>query len=226
MGGTRARVLIVEDDRAMVGMLAMALGGDDCEIQTAYDGASALRRFETDRPDVVILDLKLPDMRGEDVCRHMLATAPVPILVLSGTSGEEHVARLLDLGADDYLAKPFRSAELLARVRAALRRATLPRRPRGQLVVGELVVDVAQHYVLSRGRPLQLSPTEFRLLERLASRMGELVTHAELISAAWPADAKADHERLKPHVARLRRKLAAGGAPTPRSVRGLGYQLD
>lgn len=223
--GTRARVLIVEDDRAMVGLLAMLLGNQDCEVQVAYDGATALRRHAEERPDAVILDLSLPDMPGEEVCREILARGGTAVLVVSGRHDERDVTRLLDLGADDYVTKPFRHDELISRIRAAMRRRPRSARERGRIVVDGLVVDTARHDVVSHGRPLRLSPIEFRLLEQLARREGEVVTHAELAAAAWPDSGENGPALLKPHVARLRRKLASGGAPIPRSVRGLGYQL-
>lgn len=218
------RVLVVDDDRAFVGVLAMTLAGADCEVHIAYDGATALRRYADSHPDVVILDLGLPDLSGEEVCRRIRAAGGTPILILSGRKEEKEVAHLLDAGADDYLTKPFAQSELLARVRAALRRAAPGARAR--IVVDGLVVDAARHQVTANGRSVQLTPTEFRLLERLAAREGELVTHEELLAAGWPDGREADPQSLRPHLARLRRKLVHGGAPHLRSVRGLGYALS
>lgn len=222
-GDSPTRVLVVDDDRAFVGVLAMTLATADCEVHIAYDGATALRRYADSHPDLVILDLGLPDLSGEEVCRRIRAAGGTPILILSGRKEENDVARLLDVGADDYLTKPFAQSELLARVRAALRRAVSGTRSR--IVVDGLVVDAARHQVTAHGRSVQLTPIEFRLLERLASREGELVTHGELLAAGWPDGRDADPQSLRPHVARLRKKLAHGGAPGPRSVRGLGYRL-
>lgn len=219
----RPRVLVVEDDRALVGMLTLILGTEDCEVQTAYDGASALRRYRAEPPDLVILDLGLPDATGEELCRRLVARGSAPVLILSGRKDEATVAALLDAGADDYVTKPFRSVELLARVRAALRRKVSPARTR--VVIAGLVIDLARHDVRAAGERLDLTPIEFRLLKVLATRDGDVVTHSELAAAAWPRAADPDRRLVKPHVARLRRKLAGHGAPLPRSVRGFGYQL-
>ncbi len=222
-GDPPTRVLVVDDDRAFVGVLAMTLANADCEVYIAYDGATALRRYADSHPDVVILDLGLPDLSGEEVCRRIRAGGDTPILILSGRKEEDDVARLLDVGADDYLTKPFAQNELLARVRAALRRAVSGPRPR--IVVDGLVVDAARHRVTANGRSLQLTPIEFRLLERLASREGELVSHGELLAAGWPDGREADPQSLRPHLARLRKKLTHGSGPDLHSVRGLGYRL-
>jgi two-component system, OmpR family, KDP operon response regulator KdpE len=218
------RVLVVDDDRAFVGVLAMTLASVDCEVHIAYDGGTALRRYADSQPDAVILDLGLPDLSGEEVCRGIRASGATPILVLSGRKEEKEIARLLDAGADDYLTKPFGSSELLARVRALLRRAAPAQRRR--IVVDGLVVDVAGHQATANGSTLELTPIEFRLLERLASREGELVPHGDLLAAGWPDGRRADPQSLRPHLARLRRKLVRGGAPDLKSVRGLGYRLS
>lgn len=218
-------VLIVDDDRSMVGMLASLLGDEGYDLVTAYDGEQALRRHGEDPSDLVILDRRLPRLDGDEVCRRIRAGSDTPILMLTGERGSEERAKLLDLGADDYLEKPFGKRELLARVRALLRRGAGPRRAAGPLRVGPLVVDARTHRATIDGKALQLTPTEFRLLAALAARAGEVVDRRALLRAAWPDERDPDPEWLKAHLARLRAKLDAAGAPVPTNVRGVGYRL-
>lgn len=218
-------ILIVDDDRAMVGMVAALLGSEGYDLLTAYDGESALRRHAEELPDLVILDRKLPKLAGDEVCKRIRATAPTPILMLTGEKGEEERVKLLDLGADDYLEKPFGRKELLARVRALLRRAEHSAAPAAATDVGGLVIDARAHSARMGGAELLLTPTEFRLLTALATRAGELVDRKALLRAGWPDERDPDPEWLKAHLARLRAKLEAAGAPVPTNVRGVGYKL-
>lgn len=218
-------VLIVDDDRAMVGMVASLLGDEGYDLVTAYDGEQALKRHGDDPPDLVILDRRLPRLDGDEVCKRIRATSDTPILMLTGERGSDERAKLLDLGADDYLEKPFSRKELLARVRALLRRSLGAKRSTGAARVGGLVVDPRTHKATIDGEPLGLTPTEFRLLAALASRAGEVVDRRTLLRAAWPDERDPDPEWLKAHLARLRSKLEAGGAPVPTNVRGVGYRI-
>lgn len=218
-------ILIVDDDRGMVGMVAALLGGEGHDLTTAYDGEAALRRHADESPDLVILDRRLPHLSGDEVCRRIRATADTPILMLTGEKGTEQRAKLLDLGADDYLEKPFGRNELLARVRALLRRAAATPRPTPAGRVGPLEVDVAAHRASVAGTALALTPIEFSLLAALAARPGEVVARRALLRAAWPDERDPDPEWLKAHLARLRTKLDAAGAPLPENVRGVGYRL-
>jgi len=216
-------VLIVDDDRAMVGMVAALLGGEGFDLLTAYDGETALRRHAEDAPDLVILDRRLPKLSGDEVCRRIRAVAATPILMLTGEKGTDERAALLDLGADDYLEKPFGMRELAARVRALLRRA--PPGVREQASVGGLVVDGRAHSARMDGLVLELTPTEFRLLAALAARPGQVIDRRALLKAGWPDERDPDPEWLKAHLARLRAKLGTAGAPLPENVRGVGYRL-
>jgi DNA-binding response OmpR family regulator len=218
-------VLIVDDDRAMVGMVAKLLGDEGYDLATAYDGEQALRRHGDDPPDLVILDRRLPRMDGDEVCRRIRAASDTPILMMTGERGSDQRAKLLDLGADDYLEKPFSQKELLARVRALLRRSAGTKRAPGPATVGGLVVDPRMHTASIDGKPLALTPTEFRLLAALASRKGEVVDRRALLRAAWPDERDPDPEWLKAHLARLRSKLEEAGGPVPSNVRGVGYRL-
>ncbi len=219
------RILVVDDEPAMVGMVTMLLGSEGFEVVTAYDGEKALRLVRDESPDLVLLDMHLPRLSGDEVCRRIRSTSSIPVIMLTGRKEEDEKARLLDLGADDYLTKPFGKKELLARVRAVLRRASSPGGRREPVSVDGLVVDPARHAATVRGKPLDLTPIEFRLLERLARRAGEVLAKEELLRAGWPDEREPDPEWLKPHLARLRAKLAAAGAPLPQNVRGVGYRL-
>ncbi len=221
-----ATILVVDDEPAMVGMVGALLGEEGYQIVTAYDGEVALRRHADERPDLVILDRRLPRMSGDDVCRNIRAVSNTPILMLTGEKGSEERARLLDLGADDYLEKPFSKKELSARVRALLRRASAPVRADVAAHVGRLSVDARTHRAAVDGDTLDLTPTEFRLLAALAARPGEVVDRRTLLRAGWPDERDPDPEWLKAHLARLRSKLQEKGAPDLANVRGVGYRLD
>jgi DNA-binding response OmpR family regulator len=218
-------ILVVDDERAMVGMVAALLGEDGYEVVTAYDGEAALKRHADESPDLVILDRGLPKLSGDEVCRRIRATSSTPILMLTGEKGSDERARLLDLGADDYLEKPFSKKELSARVRALLRRATPPTRSRPAASIGKLTVDSRAHQATVAGEALDLTPTEFRLLAALAVRPGEVVDRRALLRAGWPEERDPDPEWLKAHLARLRSKLDSAGAPSLSNVRGVGYRL-
>ena len=218
-------VLIVDDDRAMVGMVAALLGAEGYDLLTAYDGETALRRHAEEAPDLVILDRRLPKLSGDEICRRIRATSRTPILMLTGEKGEDERVKLLDLGADDYLEKPFGRKELLARVRALLRRAPPAEAPLSATDIGGLRIDARAHAALMNGDELPLTPTEFRLLAALAARPGTLIDRKALLRAGWPDERDPDPEWLKAHLARLRSKLQAAGAPVPANVRGVGYKL-
>jgi DNA-binding response OmpR family regulator len=218
-------ILIVDDDRAMVGMVGALLGEEGYDIVTAYDGDQALKRHRDDPPDLVILDRRLPKLDGDEVCRRIREGSDTPILMLTGEKGSEERARLLDAGADDYLEKPFAPKELRARVRALLRRGAGQRRAAAPASIEGLEVDPRTHTARANGRPLALTPTEFRLLAALASRAGEVVERRTLLHSAWPDERDPDPEWLKAHLARLRTKLEEAGAPVPVNVRGVGYRI-
>jgi len=218
-------ILIVDDDRAMVGMVAALLGEEGYDVATAYDGEQAIRRHRDDQPDLVVLDRRLPRVDGDEVCRQIRASGDTPILMLTGEKGSDERAKLLDAGADDYLEKPFAPKELRARVRALLRRGGGTRRAAAPAEIEGLLVDPRTHSARANGKPLPLTPTEFRLLAALATRSGEVVDRRTLLRAAWPDERDPDPEWLKAHLARLRTKLEAAGAPVPVNVRGVGYRL-
>ncbi|MGZ8528269.1 MAG: response regulator transcription factor [Candidatus Limnocylindrales bacterium] len=218
--GGPLKILVADDEPAMVGVIGAILGAAGHRIIAAYDGREAIRRFEEEHPDLVLLDLAMPGVDGADVCRRIRAAGDTPIIVVSGESDLGVTVELLDAGADDYVRKPFRAAELLARTRSVVRRHHRTPARDGWLV------DRARHEISWRGRALPLTVTEFRLVARLIDRLGEVVDRRDLLAYAWPGVHGPDPLWLKPHMARLRRKLIAVGAPVPVPIRAIGYRLD
>jgi DNA-binding response OmpR family regulator len=223
------RILVVDDDPAMVGAITALVGTEGHQVITAYDGLTAVRRFREERPDLVLLDLAMPGPDGFTVAGQMRASGDVPILVVSGESNEQAKVRALEIGADDYLVKPFGRAELLARIRALMRRAG-PAVERsaagGGLTLGALRIEPGRHEARVGEQGLSLTPTEYRILEALVRAGGDLVPHHRLARAGWPAEADPDLLWLKPHLARLRSKVRAAGGPDVVAVRGVGYRME
>lgn len=218
----RARILIVDDEPSLVGVLAMMLGDAGYDFVTAYDGETALRRIRDDPPDLVLLDLGLPRLSGDEVARTIVERALAPVVVLTGRKDAAEVARFLDLGVDDYVSKPFTPMELLARVRATLRRAA---RVHGSTHLDGLTVDRASFEARVHGWRLPLTPTEFRLLGRLVR--GGVIANKSLLRAGWPAQhEELEADVLRAPIRRLRSKLAAAGSDLMvENLRGVGYRL-
>jgi DNA-binding response OmpR family regulator len=226
------RILVVDDDPAMVGAITALVGTEGHQVITAYDGLTAVRRYREEHPDIVLLDLAMPGPDGFTVAGRIRAEGDAPIVVVSGESSEEAKVRALGIGADDYLVKPFGRAELLARIGAVMRRADRSPGPStgggdgGPLTFGELAIDPGRHEAHVGEARLDLTPIEYRLLEALVRAGGDLVPHLRLVRAGWPAEADPDLLWLKPHVARLRHKVEAAGGPSILALRGVGYRLD
>ena len=227
MGQRPLRILVVDDDPAMVGAISALVGTEGHQVITAYDGLTAVRRFREESPDLVLLDLAMPGPDGFTVAGQMRAAGAAPILVVSGESAEEAKVRALRIGADDYLVKPFGKAELLARISAVMRRFDRSVAPAGggSLTAGRLELDPGRHGARVGDAELTLTPTEFRLLETLVRAGGSLVPHLQLARAGWPAEADPDLLWLKPHLARLRAKVEGAGGPPILAVRGVGYRI-
>lgn len=221
------RILVVEDDAALAGVVESALRGRGYDVDVAATGAGALAAADLCRPDVVILDLGLPDIDGIDVCRRLRTTFANPIVVLSADGDEARKVAALDEGADDYVTKPFSMPELLARLRVALRhrRTVAPVVDDAVLMVGDLTIDTGAHAVLVAGEPLVLRPKEHELLELLVRNVGRVLTHGALSARLW--DEPGDHgEALRWHVMRLRKALGQGARrPVLRTEPGVGYRL-
>jgi two-component system response regulator MtrA len=226
------RILVVDDDPAMVGAITALVGTEGHQVITAYDGLTAVRRYREERPDIVLLDLAMPGPDGFTVAGRIRAEGDAPIVVVSGESSEEAKVRALGIGADDYLVKPFGRAELLARIGAVMRRADRAGGPAAAgsegraLVFGDLAIDPGRHEAHVGETRLDLTPIEYRLLEALVRAGGDLVPHLRLVRAGWPGEADPDLLWLKPHVARLRHKVDAAGGPSILALRGVGYRLD
>ena len=217
------RILVIDDEPAMVGAVAALVGSEGHRVSAAYDGSEGLRRHEADRPDLVILDLAMPGMDGLAVCTEIRRRGSTPIIILSGEGQEAAKVEALDAGADDYVTKPFGKSELLARIRAVTRRRRDEASP---AEVGSVRIDRRRHEAWANDRLLQLTPIEFALLEELVAARGDLVTHADLLAAGWAGEPDPDPLWLKPHLARLRAKLRATGAAEPMPVRAIGYRLS
>ncbi len=208
--GSGATVLVVEDDPETRAALARELGARGYRVQEAADGRSALRLWEARRPDVVLLDLGLPDMEGTQVISTMRRDAQTPIVILSGRYDEREKVEALERGADDYVTKPFGVEELNARLRVALRRAAGPKGDdQGRVEVGPLVLDAALHEVRVNGQPIELTPREFEILRVLLAHAGRIVTKGRLLRSVWGTAYQAENSYVYVHVSQLRRKLAA-----------------
>jgi two-component system KDP operon response regulator KdpE len=224
------RVLVVDDEKALARALAINLRARGFEVESAGTGAEALELVARARPDVVVLDLGLPDMDGIEVLQGIRGWSPVPVIVLSArTDGDEKV-EALDSGADDYVTKPFDMNELLARVRAAARRGSLSGADLApQLVdIGGFSVDLAAGRVVRGGEQVRLTPTEYHLLEVLVRNAGRLVPQQQLLREVWGPGYEKEGHYLRVYVAQLRRKLEDDAA-APRHIitePGLGYRLD
>ena len=216
------RILVVDDDPAMVGAITALVGTEGHQVITAYDGLTAVKRFREERPDLVLLDLAMPGPDGFTVAGQIRAAGQAPILVVSGESGEAAKVRALGIGADDYLTKPFGKAELLARISAIMRRVDrtgVSGGSSGPLEAGSLQLEPGRHEARVGDVTLTLTPTEFRLLEALVRAAGDIVPHHQLARAGWPAETDPDVLWLKPHLARLRSKVEAAKESSGRPLR-------
>jgi len=227
---TRRRVLVVDDDERVRTVVSWQLEADGYAVTQARDGAAALEHIATDRPDLMVLDLSMPGVGGLDVLRRVRgapgATGTLPVIVLSGRSGETDRIVGLDLGADDYLVKPFSPGELAARVRSVLRRTGTPSAP---VRVTGLLVDPATRDVQVDGRPVELTAREFDLLAYLARHPRQVFSRAQLLQSVWRSEPGWQGEAtVTEHVHRLRHKIEddPGRPRRLRTVRGVGYQLE
>ncbi len=209
----KPRLLLVDDEPQIMRVLRTALTIQGYDIQTAPDGATALRLFEQWHPDMVITDLAMPKMDGVALCREIRMRSQVPVLVLSVRDQEQTKVEALDAGADDFVTKPFSTGELLARVRANLRRvnATPEQGPLVAIEVGMFRIDPEAHQVLVCGEPVRLTPKEFDLLHFMAQHPGKVLTHRQLLVAVWGAHSTEQPEYLRVFVGQLRKKIEPEG---------------
>ncbi|MGH9121581.1 MAG: response regulator transcription factor [Acidimicrobiales bacterium] len=222
-----ARVLVVDDDHALLRALRVGLSSRGHEVIVSVSGEDGLAKVAIDAPEVVVLDLGLPDLDGLEVCRRIRQWSEVPVIVLSATGLEARKVAALDGGADDYVTKPFGMAELEARIRSALkRRGEAAGVEAGQLSVGPLELDLVHHQAQLGDRELQLTGKEFDLLTFLARHAGKVCTHQMILGTVWGGEYATEVEYLRTYVHRLRRKLAsAEGEVRLRTSPGIGYSL-
>jgi two-component system response regulator MtrA len=226
-------IMLVEDDHAVAQTLTDALESSGYRIWVAETGADARTVLEQTRPDLIILDLMLPDVDGLVLCSGLKALADIPIIICSATPQKRDAILGLKLGADDFVAKPFDIYELEARVEAVLRRTSHARAaeaapsPPDHIRVGELIIDRLRRRVTLGGEPIQLTPTEYRLVSALASRPDEILSRDDLATLVWGYQDASSGRTIDVHIRRLRVKLSQGPVPAPAivAVRGFGYKM-
>jgi two-component system, OmpR family, response regulator RegX3 len=225
-------ILVVDDEQSYRDALSVALEREGFRVETAIDGPDAIEHFDREQPSLVLLDVMLPRMSGVDVCRELRTRSQVPIIMVTARNAEIDAVVGLEVGADDYVTKPFRLRELVARVRAALRRAPRPGAngdaPDEMIEVGNVRVDVARHEVLVHDQLVPLPLKEFELLELLMVNAGRVLTRDVLIDRIWGPNYYGDTKTLDVHVKRLRSKIEDDPASPTRivTVRGVGYRYE
>ena len=225
MADTDLRVLVVDDERSIRRFLKASLGSQFVVLE-ATNGEEALTAVATEHPDIVILDLGLPDMDGLDVIRSFREWTKVPVIILSVKNSEQDKISLLDAGANDYITKPFSIGELLARIRATLRHS-LPETVEGVLALGNLVIDFSRRIVTKNGEEVKLTPTEYALLRLLARNADKVITQSQIIHELWSSQAYPDTSYLRVFVLQLRRKIEDNPS-NPKIILtepGVGYRL-
>ncbi len=223
------RIMVVEDEESFSEALSFMLRREGYEVEVAADGAVALEAFDQRGADLILLDLMLPQVPGLEVCRQIRAKSQVPIIMLTAKDGEIDKVVGLEIGADDYVTKPFSSRELLARVRSVLRRHGEPEDLIATTIeAGPVRMDVDRHVVTVRGQQVSMPLKEFDLLELLVRNAGRVLTRAQLIDRVWGADYVGDTKTLDVHVKRLRAKVEEDPASPVHlvTVRGLGYKFE
>jgi len=223
------RALVVEDDPNIVDLIRSNLAVRGFDTVVSADGLRALRLLETESPDIVLLDLMLPEIDGFELCRQIRERSSVAIIVVSARGGERDKVSALNVGADDYMTKPFSIEELLARINATLRRT----RPAGLVVeaapavitVADLVIDLTSQQVTRSGLPVHLTPTEFALLRELAINRGKLLSHAHLLRRVWGHGYETETEYVRVYIRRLRAKLETGSTPLIVTQPRAGYRI-
>jgi len=217
-------ILVVDDEKNIVELARLYLEDAGYVVESAYDGAEALAKIRSLRPALVVLDLMLPKIDGWEVCRRVRATSDVPIIMLTARSEDVDKIVGLELGADDYLTKPFNPRELVARVRAVLRRYERAAKPTRAIHIGQMTIDPARREVTVAGKPIKLRAKEFDLLLALAQHRGLVLSRNQLLDLVWGYDFYGSTRTVDVHIAHLREKLA-GSNVVIETVRGVGYKL-
>ena len=221
-------ILVVDDDKKIVQLVSLYLRKEGYRVLPAFDGQEALEIARSQQPDLIVLDLFLPELDGADVCRLLRADSRVPIIMLTARATDEDKLLGLNLGADDYLTKPFNPRELVARVRAVLRRTLPDDDTNGELHFGDLAISLVRREVAAHGQPVSLTPTEFRLLETLVREPGRAFSRSELLDRAFGFDYDGIERTVDVHIMNLRRKIEPQPG-TPRyimTVPGFGYRFE
>jgi two-component system response regulator RegX3 len=222
------RVLVVDDEPSLVATLTYALERENFEVSVATDGEAAVEAALSEAFDLVLLDLGLPKLTGTEVCRRIRAGSGVPIIVVTAKDSSADLVLGLEVGADDYVTKPFSAAELLSRIRALLRRREIDRTTEGGMVrhVGALTIDLLQNRVTVAGVPAALTPSEFKILNLLASNAGAVFTRRQILEHLWDGAHVGDEHTSEVHISGLRRKIESPGGPRRLvTVRGVGYKI-
>ncbi len=224
-------VLIVEDEESFIEALQIGLRREGFRVEVARDGAEALEQFDLVRPDLVLLDVMLPKVSGIDVCRQLRKRTQTPIIMVTAKGAEIDTVVGLEVGADDYVTKPYRLRELVARMRAVLRRVSVDSAgelDQDAIVVGDVALDPDQHQVVVRGESLALPLKEFELLHLLLANVGRVLTRDTLIDRVWGSDYVGDTKTLDVHIKRLRSKIESDPSSPTRivTIRGLGYKYE
>ena len=222
------KVLVVDDDVDLLDLIIYSLRRDGYSVITAVDGAQALHRWESEHPDIILLDANLPKLNGFEVCRRIRQESETPIIMLTARDEEEDILKGLQLGADDYISKPFSAKQLAARIKAVLRRTrTDPySQVASELKVGSLVLDLESNETLKDGVPIPVTPLEFRILFMLAMNANRVIPYSRLVEYAWGYE-QGDASLLKSHISHLREKLymPLGDKDGIKPVLGVGYKL-
>jgi len=224
------KVLVVDDDVDLLDLMTYALRREGYNVLAAVDGQQALQRWESENPDIVLLDGNLPKIDGFEVCRRIRHESKTPIIMLTARDEEEDILRGLQIGADDYMTKPFSIEEMLARITATLRRTrpadTAPDTAPPVISIGELEIDLSSQQVTRSGLAVHLTPTEFALLRELATNRGKLLTHAHLLRRVWGRGYETETEYVRVYIRRLRAKLESdGAAPLILTQPRAGYRI-
>jgi two-component system, OmpR family, response regulator RegX3 len=223
------RILIVEDEKSLSEPLAYLLGKEGYDTTIVADGLAAVAEFDRNGTDLMLLDLMLPGMQGTEVCREIRTRSAVPIIMLTAKDSEVDIVVGLELGADDYVTKPYSSRELLARIRAVLRRKTEPETENDAVLeAGDVRMDIERHTVSVQGKDIAMPLKEFELLELLMRNAGRVLTRGQLIDRVWGADYFGDTKTLDVHIKRIRSRIeSAPSEPVMLvTVRGLGYRFE
>lgn len=223
---TGERILVVDDEPSILDLVGLYLGREGFNVQTAGDGAQALQILQARPPALLVLDLMLPEVDGFEVCRRVRATSSLPILMLTARDDEVDKIVGLELGADDYLTKPFNPRELVARVKAILRRVDRPQAAAPDPIhLGDVTLDPGRREVTVAGQPVSLRPKEFDLLQTLAEHRGLVLTRDQLLSRVWGFDFYGETRTVDVHIGHLRKRLAESHSVRIETVTGVGYKL-